>query len=265
MRASRKLILIASLPLWALNVTGIARADIVLSSIPNQTAVEGVASSFNLGSFTSTDVGPWDVTAFWDDGTLSSFAVSQPGPLTAMHTFTEEAFVPSATVVVSDTSNLVGVHSSFSVNVSDTAVLANGMTITGSAGVPIGFPFAIPIASFIDPGGAEPNLSDSFGTVTDHYSVASIDWGDGSAVNNFGSLIDYSGVPGSTTDPFTIRGSHEYLANGKFTITTTIDHEGADTTVTSTAIIGRSAVPEPSSLLLLGSMLAAIGALPKNF
>lgn len=259
MRARRKLILIASIPLWMLNATGIALADIVLSSIPDQTAVEGAASSFNLGSFTSTDVGPWEVTVFWNDGTLNSFAVSQPSPLTAMHTYAEEALVPSATVVVSDTSNPVGVHSSFSVNVSDTAVLANGITITGSAGVPIGFPFAVPIATFTDPGGAEPNPSDSFGSVTDHYSVASIDWGDGSAVNNFGSFIDYGGAPGSTADPFTIRGSHEYLANGRYTITTTIDHEGVDTTVTSTAMIGPSAVPEPSSLVLLGWILAGIG------
>src|SRR5438045_695823 len=36
----------------------------------------------------------------------------------------------------------------------------------------------------------------------------------------------YSGAPGSTTDVFTVSGSHTYGEEGSYTITTTINHEG---------------------------------------
>jgi hypothetical protein len=98
------------------------------------------------------------------------------------------------------------------------------------------------IVKFTDPGGAEPNPADPSGTIANHYSVVSIDWGDGSALDTSSGTLSFSGTPGSTTDPFTVSGSHTYGEEGTYTITAVIDHEGIDTTLTSTVTVSDPAV-----------------------
>src|SRR5262249_57209259 len=63
---------------------------------------------------------------------------------------------------------------------------------------------------------------------------ASIDWGDGATSTG---TITYMGSPGSPTGVFMVSGIHAYANEGTFTVTTTINHEGVITTVTSTATI----------------------------
>src|SRR5207253_1994742 len=80
------------------------------------------------------------------------------------------------------------------------------------------------VATFTDPGGAEP-LAD--------YS-ASIDWGDGSS--SAGSITLSAGV-------FTVKGSHTYAEEGTKTITVTLSHDAAgSSSASSTATIADPAV-----------------------
>jgi Ca2+-binding RTX toxin-like protein len=89
------------------------------------------------------------------------------------------------------------------------------------------------VATFTDPGGAEPNLFDS-SPLSNHYS-ATIHWGDGTP-DDVGN-ITYNGIPldDSHTNTFTVSAHHDYTTNGTYTITVTIHHEGAvpDAIVTS--------------------------------
>jgi hypothetical protein len=90
------------------------------------------------------------------------------------------------------------------------------------------------VATYTDPGGAEPNSFDPTpATIAGHYT-ALIGWGD----STFSAgTITYSGGIGSKTGTFTVTGTHAYAQEGIFTITMTIAHELVTTTVTSTATI----------------------------
>ena len=58
----------------------------------DQTAVEGAAKSFNLGSFADPDGGPWTATVNWGDGSNTTFSLLAAGSLgTQTHTYAEES------------------------------------------------------------------------------------------------------------------------------------------------------------------------------
>jgi len=77
----------------------------------NQTAVEGIAKQFNLGSFVGTNQpGPWTVDVKWGDTVNNlptpdtTFTVSNSGPLPpATHTYLEESHLAPYTVTVNVT------------------------------------------------------------------------------------------------------------------------------------------------------------------
>jgi hypothetical protein len=96
--------------------------------------------------------------------------------------------------------------------------------------------FNLPVATFTDPGGAEPNSFDSTPGISSHYT-ATVDFGDGKGP--VAATITYNGVPNddSTTNTFTVTASHTFDEEGTFTVTTTINHEGIITVVTSTATV----------------------------
>jgi hypothetical protein len=202
-----------------------------------QTAAEGAAQAFNLGSFNDSDGGgPWMVDINWGDGTQdTTFNVAVTGSLgTQNHTYGEEG-VFVATVTVTDTTQGDSGAENFPVTVSDPAVVqgqavavnpVEGAAFTGLA-----------VAKFTDPGGAEPNPSDPTPGIGNHYSVVSIDWGDNNPLDTTTGSLSFGGAPGSKTDPFTVSGSHLYGEEGTFTIRVVIDHEGMRTTLTSTAIV----------------------------
>jgi hypothetical protein len=200
-----------------------------------QSAVEGASQSFSLGSFADPDGGPWSVDVSWGDGTPDTvFAATAPGTISSQtHTYGEEGGF-TGTITVTDT--LEGQFDSkpFSVTVSDPSGLATGVPVFATACRPL---TGVPIATFTDPGGAEPNPSDPSGGIANHYKVDSIDWGDSTPLDTTTGTISYNGSPGSTTDPFTVNGSHTYQTEGTFTITVMLDHEGVLTTVTTTAIV----------------------------
>jgi hypothetical protein len=203
--------------------TGTAAAD--------QTAVEGASKSFDLGSFSDADTGPWNVNVSWGDGTPNTiFFVGSAGAIgTKSHTYAEEGnFSPKVTIT--DFTGLSD-SKSFNVAVSDPAVVATGgFTVNAVEGAPSG---SQTVATFTDPGGAEP-LAD--------YS-ATIDWGDGTAPG--------AGTNSFSGGTFTFKGSHTYAeesaadhaGSNPYDITVTISHEAAPTTtVHSSAVVSDPAV-----------------------
>src|SRR5262249_14904772 len=135
--------------------------DQLVSTAPTgpQSATEGIATSFGLGSFTDAaqGVGGWKVTVIWGDGSTDTFNVVSQGTLPSlMHKYTEEGtFKPI--VQVSDSLNGVTLSDTaqqvFTVTVVDQNVVAMGSlpftAVEGSASA------SQAIATFTDPAGAE--------------------------------------------------------------------------------------------------------------
>ncbi len=209
----------------------------ILMPPPDQSSVEGSSQAFNLGSFRDPDGGPWSVDINWGDGGPDdTFNVTSAGSLgTRSHTFGEEGS-KTVTITVTDTSDNQSDSKTFTVNVSDPAVQASGVAVSAVEGAAF---TGKSIATFKDPGGAEPNPSDPSGT---HYQVVSIDWGDGTALDTTSGAVSYSGAPGSTTDPFTVSGNHTYGEEGTYTITAILNHEGVLTKVQSQVTVSDPAV-----------------------
>src|SRR5262249_51806830 len=153
------------------------------------------------------DGGPWSVDVNWGDSTAHTvFPQSSPGTITPQsHTYGEEGTY-TVTVKVTDGLNLSG-SATFQVAVSDPAVLATGVGVSAKE------PFASPatVATYPDPGGAEPNPSDPTDGIPSHYT-ATIDWGDLTPPS--AGTITFSGTPGSKTDPFTVTGTHTFAEEG---------------------------------------------------
>ncbi len=219
---------------------GFSSAPVQALTSPNviapsdQSSVEGASQVFNLGSFIDPIGSPWTVDVNWGDGTPdSTFTVSTAGSLgTLSHTYGEEGTY-KPTVTVTDTTNNLSGSASFNVAVSDPAVVASGVAVSAVEGAAF---TGTPVATFTDPGGAEPNSSDSSGTINDHYKVVSIDWGDGTPLDTSSGAISLLG------NTFTVSGNHTYGEEGSYTITAIIDHEGVDTTVQTTATVSDPAV-----------------------
>ena len=150
--------------------------------------------------------------------------------LAPAHTYGEEGTYNISLTVTHDALSAVGPTQTASIVVSDPPVLANGVAVTGKESIA----FAAPVATFTDPGGAEPNPADPVGGISSHYT-ATTDWGDGTGPSV--DTITYSGSPGSTTGVFTVTSTHTFAEEGTFTATTIIDHEGIKTTVTSASTI----------------------------
>jgi hypothetical protein len=217
---------------------GIPSAPYTLHITPNvmapadQSSVEGASHTFDLGSFCDPDGGPWTVDVNWGDSTThGSSSASAEGSLgTLSHTFGEEGTY-TVTVTVTDSTNLSG-SATYKVTVSDPPVVASGVAVSAVEGAA----FTASIATFNDPGGAEPNASDS-GALANHYKVDSIDWGDSTPLDTSSGTISFDG------STFTVQGSHTYGEEGSsYTITAIVNHEGMKTTVTTTATVSDPAV-----------------------
>jgi hypothetical protein len=159
-----------------------------------------------------------------------SLAPGPPG--TQPHVFGEEGTY-TVRVTVKDDSQGDSASASFQVEVFDPVVVASHVAISAVEGEAF---TSKPVATFSDPGGPEPNPSDPGGTVKNHYAVVSINWGDGSP------LDITSGAISESAGSFTVGGSHTYSEEGIYTVTTTINHEGVISIVTSTASVADPAV-----------------------
>jgi photosystem II stability/assembly factor-like uncharacterized protein len=204
----------------------------------NQTSVEGASHSFDLGSFSDPDGGPWTVDLNWGDGSShTNFNVTSPGSLAAKnHTYREEG-PDTVTITVTDTLDGQSDSKTFAVNVSDPPVNASGgFTFEVNVGTNTG-PQAV--ATFTDPAGAEPNASDSAPPNSSGHYTASIDWGD--STKSTGVITPLT--PSTPTQQFTVTGNHTYTTESSvsgFNVITTIDHEGVTSMAISTEIVGRA-------------------------
>ncbi len=219
----------------------VSDAALTAGTISASGGIEGVTPTSLSATFTDANTGAptsdFSGTIFWGDATSTPFtssAVSGSGGSYTVsglqHQYTEEG-----TYLVTVTVNDVGGSSttdSGSTTVADPAVIATGGPAVYA--VECQQLSGVPVATFTDPGGAEPNPSDPTDGIPSHYT-ASINWGDSTTSTG---TISYIGSTGSPAGIFTVSGSHMYATEGMFTITTTITHEGANTsTVTTTAIV----------------------------
>src|SRR5579871_2484667 len=224
----------------------------------DQFGTEGASSSYTLGSFRDSlaNANSWTVDVNWGDNTADTITntTTQGALSNASHTFGEEG-VYTIKVTVKDNTNASG-SATFHVTVSDPPLgisASNFSTSTNQA-----FNNQI-VATFTDPGGAEPNSADPSGSISNHYS-ASIDWGDGTAATN-GTITLSNGV-------FTVRGGHTYTQAGTFATTVTLNHEssqqvaaqgvvtvsvGSTSSVSVTNLVNQNATEGASALFNLGS------------
>jgi hypothetical protein len=172
----------------------------------DRTADEGVAQSFNPGSFTDPGAdNPWIVDVDWGDGTAhTAFNMAAAGTITAQsHTYADGPHTYAVTVKVTDKDGYFD-SKPFSVTVANVApvveagagaTINEGDTFTGSG-------------SFTDPG------ADTW--------TATVDYGDGTGVQNLAII----------GKDFNL--GHVYADSGLYTVTITVSDEdggvGSDTT-----------------------------------
>src|SRR5207244_3023634 len=143
-------------------------------------AVEGMAFSGAVATFTDPAgpeaVADYTATIDWGNGS-SPGTITVSGntfTVTGSHTYAEEGSYTINVMLTHDSGAATTVMDT--TTVSDPAVVATGgfmvTAVEGAGSAPQ------TVATFTDPGGAEPNASDPIGTVNDHYGAA-IDWGDG--------------------------------------------------------------------------------------
>jgi hypothetical protein len=188
--------------------------------------------SIDWGDSTGLDKSSGSISFSGSQGSMTDqFTVSgshtygEEGPYTITAIIDHEGVQTTLTTMITVSDPAVGQASAI------TITPVEGAAFTGSA-----------FATFTDPGGSEPNPSDPTAGISNHYNVVSIDWGDSTGLDTSSGAISFSGGQGSTTDPFTVSGGHTYGEEGKYTITAIIDHEGVQTTLTSTAIVSDPAV-----------------------
>jgi hypothetical protein len=212
-----------------------------------------LAGAFRGGDCSATEFDPTTPAGFWS---ANEFQFDTSGDNTHWGTQIAEYNIPnlSKSSLMSQTAT-EGASTSFPLgSITDdpcagpwSASASFGVIVSDPAVTPTGgFSFAAvegslsavqTVATFLDPGGAEPNPADPTDGIPSHYKVASIDWGDATPLDTTTGAIAFSGTPGSKTDPFTVSGSHVYASEGTFTVTVILDHEGIKTTVKPTATI----------------------------
>jgi len=181
--------------------------------------------------------GPWAVDINWGDGTSdTTFTANSPGALASKtHKYSEEGPY-TVTITVTDTLIDQSDSETFVVNVADPPVDASGsFSFDANVGTDTG---PQPLATFTDPGGAEPNASDSTPPTSAGHYTASIAWGDGTSAGAITPL-----TPSSPSQVFTVTGNHTYTTQSPvtgFNVITTIDHESVTSMATSTGIVGHA-------------------------
>jgi hypothetical protein len=187
-----------------------------------------------VATFTDPDrfatAGEYSAKIDWGDGSTSTGTISGTPALftvTDSHTYLDEGSC-AITVTISDTDNLAN-----SQTVTDSATVADAPLSSSCNGVPAVSlqAFSAPVAALVD---ANP-----IATTADF--TATIDWGDASATSS-------GAVTG--TGPFTVSGGHTYASTGYFTITTTINDDGGQTTTTACKVLVFAFAPGGGSFVI---------------
>lgn len=192
-------------------------AQPVVAAAADQTAVEAVAKSFDLGSFADLGLsdGPWNVTVNWGDGSSTvSFQTNSQGSLgTLAHTFQDNSSPASLgfTVTVKVTDKDGGSNSSdYQVVVSNqnptpTVSLRRLPPFQNDSGPPVISAGASQrfVLEATDPSPADAAAGFTF----------LVDWGDGTTPLN---------VPASANNGSGVTISHPYAAEGLYKISVTV-------------------------------------------
>ncbi|MBX2997503.1 MAG: DUF11 domain-containing protein [Caldilineaceae bacterium] len=178
-----------------------------VTAASNQTSIEGLTKSFNLGSFTDPgEDSPWTIHVNWGDGNTTSFTQTVSGTIsTGDHTYADNG-IYTVTVTVEDDAD--SASNSFTVTVNNVAPTI--VNIVGAQTVNEGQTFTLTrMITFTDPG---------FNTETFTYTV---NWGDGSTpiTEPVTSLLN-GGVGVLTRGSIT--ESYTYADNGVYTVTVTV-------------------------------------------
>ena len=141
----------------------------------------------------------------------------------------------TATVTVVTPGPGGGISSPQLFTITDPPVAAQGgFTLTAPFGTATG---SQAVATFTDPGGAEPNVNDPNPPTPDGHYAATINWGDGTPSTP--GAITFNAITGI----FAVSGNHTYMVAGNLPITVTIHHENAaPVTVASAAIVGDASI-----------------------
>lgn len=169
-------------------------------------------------------------TIDWGDGTTSAGTVqANPGgwyDVIGTHTYTDPGTY-TLSITITDPAGNDSVAISATATVSNPAVVpAGGLAYTVSEGDNFA---SQPVATFIDPGGAES---------LDNYS-ATIDWGDGTTS---AGAITYN----ASTGVFTVSGGHFFPDSGVTTITTSITHDDLTPVTATSTMTVQNVAPSPT-------------------
>src|SRR5579871_6204615 len=213
---------------------------VVTVSDPNVTATGGVSVTAQEGApstsqavATFTDPGiaeandgtHYSASINWGDNTAATAgSISFSGTtftVSGSHAYAEEGSYTLTVTINHENSAAQTVTSTATVSNANVAA-SGGLSFNGTEGTGLG---TQTVATFTDPGGAEP-IAD--------YS-ATINWGDGTTATA-GTIT----VTGTT---FSITGSHSYGEEGTYTLSVTVNHETSTSqTITDTATISDVAV-----------------------
>jgi len=183
----------------------------------NQTADEGSSVSFS-GNF--TDLGWLDThTYFWDFGDDNNAT----GTLTPTHVYGDSG-VYTVTLNVTDDDGGVGTDKVIATIFNIVPTFEAGPNQTVNEGDPLNV-----TGSFSDPG-------------WDDAHTATIDWGDGTPLENAIIIITNPGGPG-TLKTGTVEGSHVYADNGVFTMTLNFTDDDGGFVVDSLTVTVYNVVP----------------------
>ncbi len=237
--------------------------------------VEGApAKSFLVATFTDANPNP-DIEDFlaninWGDLTSSTGTiVADPNvagqfDVYGTHSFAEEGNY-NVRVTVQDAGTGKGVTNA--VTVIDPTVIVSGAG-TPFTGVEGAVTAPLVLATFTDPGGVEPNSADPDPVLADHYTT-SINWGDGTALDNASGVITLN----AATGVYTVTAAHTYAeestpdhtggSNPFYTISVVVHHETAADPV---AIIDKITISDPAVAAVAAPAFTGVeGAAITNF
>ncbi len=177
-----------------------------VTAAADQTADEGTAASFDLGSFTDPgDDDPWTVIVAWGDGNTDTFADSETTDgdiIDRSHTYADDGTY-TVTVTVRETGGPGAPQGAASFDIV-VANLAPAVTAAADQTADEGTSASFDLGSFTDPGDDDP------------WTVI-VAWGDG----NTDTFAD-----SETTDGDIIDRSHTYADDGTYTVTVTVRETG---------------------------------------
>jgi PKD repeat protein len=181
----------------------VANANPAVTAPADQSASEGAAQSFSLGSFSDAGANdnPWSVDVDWGDGSAhTTFSQGSQGSLGSQsHTYAQNGAY-TVTVKVTDKDGGSG-QATFKANVAN---VPPSVTAPADQSSTEGASTSFNLGSFTDPGPDSPWAVD-------------VDWGDGSAHTTFNQ--NATGSLGSQ--------SHTYKDNGFYTVTVKVtDKDG---------------------------------------